>query len=126
MSAVDNRRVEYRNSFSPGGSPAAKLACWQKPNKNHKRLLLRTAPGGTGVRENPLPSKVMVAERLGPFFSICTGYLSDIYTRTVGNSVGSVMGSVAAPWTLIVELLIRNARLEPRNKKAICLRSDHN
>ena len=78
MSAVENRRVEYRSLFSPGASPAAKLACWQKPNKNHKRLLLRTAPGGTGVRENPLPSKVMVAERLEPFIRVSEDVFTDL------------------------------------------------
>ena len=37
MSAVENRRVEYRNSFSPGGSPAAKLARRGQLNFQHKR-----------------------------------------------------------------------------------------
>ena len=82
MSAVDNRRVEHRSSFSPGVSPAAKLACWGFITNGHSYERL---PGGTRVPEKPLPSKVMVAERFEPFIRVS----EDVFTElNLGPSLG--------------------------------------
>ena len=74
MSAVENRRVEYRNSFSPGVSPAAKLACLGFITNGQSYEWL---PGRTRVPEKPLPTKQMVAERLKPFIRVS----KDVFTE---------------------------------------------
>ena len=65
MSAVENRRVEYRNSFSPGAKTAQNGYAYER------------LPGRTRVRENPLQTKLMVAERLEPFIRVS----EDVFTE---------------------------------------------
>ena len=74
MSAVDNRRVEYRSLFSPGASPGAKLACLGFITNGQSYEWL---PGRTRVPEKPLPSKVMVAERFEPLIRVS----EDVFTE---------------------------------------------
>ena len=83
MSAVKNRRVEYRNSFSPGASPAAKLARWSPDFCWHS---YERIPGGTRVRKKPLLTKLMVVERLEPLIRVSEDGLTDL---TLGPSLCS-------------------------------------
>ena len=79
MSAVENRRVEYRNSFSPGASPAAKLARWGPAAVTFfVGTPTNGSPEAQGCGKNPLPTKVIVAERLEPFLRVSEDGFTDL------------------------------------------------
>ena len=75
MSAVENRRVEYRSLFSPGASSAAKLACWSQHANGHS---CHRRTRGTRVLKEAIPTKILVAEHLKPFIWVSEDVFTDL------------------------------------------------
>jgi hypothetical protein len=78
MSAVENRRVEYRSLFSPGASSAAKLACCKNQIKITNGYSCHRRTRGTRMLKEAIPTKILVAEHLKPFIWVSEDVFTDL------------------------------------------------